>query len=546
VARSDRDRLVIPALLAALVVAVYLPVAGAGFHSDDALYVTANPLVQQGLSVRTAARSFTAEVAGNWHPLTVFSLALDARFLGTAPRGFHLANVAYHAFGVCAAFLALRRLTGAALPAAAVAAVFAVHPLHVESVAWVSGRKDVLSGLLFWLAVWAYAGYARRPTVARGAAVTLLLALGLMSKPILVVLPVIFLLLDFWPLARLHAGGASLRAALLEKLPWCALAAGAAAFAVVTQSRAGALQSLDNLPLSWRLRNAALAAVEYLRQSFWPAGLTVTHPFAHDPPPWGGSLFALVLLVALTAVAVRLRARRPALLVGWLWFAAALLPVAGIVQVGAQRLADRYMYLPLAGISIALVWGVAVAAARPGRAGAALRFCAAASAVTALAASARVQAGFWESGETIYLRALAVSREEEKWQAHHGLGLVRYEAGDLGGAATEFAEAIRRRPRYAPAYQALATVYLRAGNPTAALAHFRMALIEEPDDAGSHLGAGLALAALGRHGEAAQAYREALSRDPELPNARGALDASLAALRRQGRLPEAVPGAGKN
>ena len=536
---AERRTPFVLAALLALVVAVYFPARQAGFYSDDDLYVTRNPLVSAGLSAGAAARAFVEPVAGNWHPLTVLSLALDAELFGPGPRGFHLANVLYHGLAVCAAFLVLSRITGALWPSAAVAAVFAAHPLHVESVAWISGRKDVLSGLLFWLAVGAYHRYAQRPSPGRWALVAALFALGLMSKPTLVVLPLLLLLLDFWPLGRVRDGWHANRGLVLEKLPWLALAAVVSAAAVVTQSRSGALQTLDNLPLDWRLRNAGVSVAAYLRETFWPSGLIPLHPFPHTPPPWGSALPALLLLAAITAAALLVRNRRPAVPVGWAWFALTLLPVAGFVQVGGQRMADRYMYLPLAGLSMALAWG---AADRAGRWRDRLVPAVAVLAVAALAAAANLQARVWESGETIYRQALAVGREDEKWLAHYGLGYLRYEAGDTRGAAAQFAETVKRRPDYAPAYHGLATVQLREGNPTGALAYYRMALLEAPKDAGSRQGEGLALAALGRHEEAVAAFREALASQPDFAEAARDLGASLEAL---GRPSEAIAAYGR-
>jgi Tfp pilus assembly protein PilF len=528
-----RGRSIVLAALFALVLLVYFPVRQAEYYSDDDLYVRKNPLVSEGLSPQFAARYFTTPVAGNWHPLTILSLALDAQLWGPAPRVFHLANVVYHALAVGVAFLVLCGLTGAPLRSALVAAVFAAHPLHVEPVAWISGRKDVLSGLLFWLALGAYHLYARRPSTGRWTLVTALFVLGLMSKPILVVLPALLLLLDIWPLNRPRKDWSSRRDLVVEKLPWIALSAAASAIAVVTQSHAGALQSLDNLPLSWRLRNALISAVGYLREVLWPSELTPLHPFSHDPPAWDHALLASLLLAAISALAVLLRRRRPALLTGWLWFVVTLLPVAGFVQLGGQRMADRYLYLPLAGLSIALSWAVA---RRPGKdAGGWVnwRIGAATLALGALAVAASAQVRYWKNEETLYRRALATARDDEKWLAYHGIGLALYEKDDLRGAAGVFAETIRRRPDYAPAYHGLATVYLRAGNPVAALAHYRMALLEAPEDAGSRHGEGLALAALGRHGEAVAAFRETLRLEPDLAAAAIGLGRSLEALDRE-------------
>jgi protein O-mannosyl-transferase len=396
-----RPPLVLGGALALLTVLAFLPSLGNGYVIlDDPLYVTANREVRQGITLEGAAWALTANVANNWHPLTVLSHMLDVEVFGLPPVGHHLTSLLLHLAGVLLLFEALRRMTGAAYRSALVAALFAVHPTRVESVAWISERKDVLSGLFWMLALLAYLGWVRRPSAGRYLLVTLALALGLAAKPMVVTLPCVLLLLDFWPLGR-----RGLRGLIVEKIPLFALSA--ASSVVTLHYQRTSMAPLDVLPWDLRLANAAVSYVSYLGKAFLPRNLAVFYPFPMEIPAWK-TAGAVLLLALVTALAVWRARKSPWLLVGWLWFLGTLVPVIGLVQVGRQAMADRYTYLPFVGLFLAVVWGTAEWAERRG----ALRPVLGALAVLAilgLAGMTRAQTRHWRDGVTLFRHALAVT-----------------------------------------------------------------------------------------------------------------------------------------
>jgi hypothetical protein len=410
-ARSTRAVGVALALVAA-VVATYHAVGGFAFvRYDDPDYVLENPVVGGGLTLEGVRWAFGSAHASNWHPLTWLAHMLDVELFGLAPAGHHWMAVGMHALASVLCFAAFTRLTGARAPSAFLALLFALHPLRVESVAWVSERKDLLSGCCFFALLWAYAGHARRPRLGSYALVTLLLALGLMAKPMLVTAPLVLLLLDAWPLGRWREAraGAGL---LLEKLPLLALALCAAAVAVWSQRRGGSLYTLDVIPLAERLANAPVAVLRYVGSFAWPARLAFFYPHpalvAERASAWTpAALGALAAVLGLTALALRAARRPPELAVGWLWFLVMLVPVIGIVQVGEQARADRYAYLPAVGLQIALVFGLdrVVRAARARR----VLAVTGAAVLLALALRSAQQAHTWRDSEALFRNALAVT-----------------------------------------------------------------------------------------------------------------------------------------
>jgi hypothetical protein len=368
-----RQDIVICMALAAAVAAAYAPLWDAGFAGlDDHLYVSGNPHVQQGLTREGVAWALGSTKASNWHPLTWLSLMLDCQLFGAGAGSHHLVNVGFHVANSVLLFLVLRRMTGRRWPSALVVALFALHPLHVESVAWVAERKDVLSTLFWILTMGAYVRYARRPGVLRYLPVFAFLLLGLMAKPMLVTLPFVLLLLDYWPLGRLAraeagatglapsgevAGGrrAKVWRLVLEKVPLLVLAAASCVVTFAVQRHGEAVMPLERLALPARMANAAVSCVAYLGKMVWPQGLTVLYPYPADRPAWEVAAAAAFLL-AVTAAAAALVRRRPYLAVGWFWYLGTLVPVIGLVQVGEQPMADRYTYVPLIGTFIMVAW----------------------------------------------------------------------------------------------------------------------------------------------------------------------------------------------
>jgi tetratricopeptide (TPR) repeat protein len=560
----------VPALAAALALLAALPYLAGGvsrtfLNLDDPEYVSRNARVLRGLTLDGARWAFTTFHAANWHPLTWLSHMLDVSLFGPAPYGHHLASVGLHALTAALLFVALRRLTGAQWPSAAVAALFGVHPLHVESVAWIAERKDVLSGLLFAATLLAYERYARRGGGVRLAAVTLLLGLGLLAKPMLVSVPFVLLLLDVWPLGRAplpgRPGGASWAALVAEKLPLLALAAGSAALTWLAQRAVGAIIPVDAVGPADRVANAIVHCALYLRLTVWPAGLAVFHPVPVAGYAAGTVLGAALLLAGLTALAFAQFRRRPFLAVGWLWFLGMLVPVVGLVTIGAQEIAERYTYLPHVGLFLAAAHGAASLA----RGHAARRRAVAIGAVAltaALAAAAAVQARLWGDELALYARTLAVT--DGNWAIRNNLGLALQARGRHDEAIAQFREALRVRPGYLDAWNnlgvslgklgrfdeavaahraalrvdprsvtslySLGGALTAAGDPAQALPPLRAALEIQPDSPGALYNLGNALAALGRFDEAAAQYRGVLDADPAHADARlnlgNALDAA--------------------
>jgi protein O-mannosyl-transferase len=487
-------------LLAVPVCAVFgRAVAFPFVNFDDNTYVYDNPFVAQGLSLEALGWALTTTRGGIWHPLTWLSHLLDVELFGLRPWGHHLVSVLLHALNAGLLFVVLRRLTGARWRSWLVAALFALHPLRVQSVAWVSERKDLLSALLGLTALLLYLRYARRPSRGGYLALAAVFALGLAAKPMLVTLPLLLLLLDWWPLGRFSfrasaAGRGPGPAALLREK--AALLAIAVLFGIVSihaQRSVGALMDLDAYPLAGRVANALVATAGYLGKLLFPANLAVFYPLRPGGAVWPAAAGALAALAGITAVAAREARRRPYLLAGWLWYLATLLPVSGLIQVGHQAMADRYTYLPLIGLQLAAVWALAEISRRRPRLRAAL-VVAAAAVLPALAAASWREVGHWRDSEHLMRRALAVTRDN--FTAHNNL-----------------ATALMTQARY-----------------DEAVPHLEAALRIRPDHFNAHLNLGQILLMRGRAREAAALFAEAARLDPGSADARRLLAQAQAAL----------------
>jgi tetratricopeptide (TPR) repeat protein len=500
--------------LAVATAALFAPVLGHQFVDyDDSTYVLSNRQVTAGLTSRTVAWAWTTGHEANWHPLTWMSHQLDATLFGLSPRGHHATSVLLHAANVALLFLFLERATGRAGRAAAVAALFAAHPLHVQSVAWVAERKDVLSTAFWFAASWAYVRHAEAPSAVRWSVVTLLYGAGLLSKPMLVTFPFTLLLLDVWPLARWRPG---CRAALvLEKVPWIAMAVASSIVTFLVQRAGRAVGSIEQYPLAARLGNAVLSYGAYLRRTLLPTDLAVFYPHPGAHLPWGSVAAAAAVVAALCAAAVGLRRRAPWFFVGWFWFLGTLVPTLGLVQVGEQALADRYTYVPLVGVFVAAVWGVAEAmgtAAHPAR-----RRGAPGIAVPPVAACAAATLGrelpAWRDGEALWNRALAVTRGNDT--AMLNLSALYIDRGRLPEAEALLREAVRLRPDVAMNHGNLGLVLTRLGRGEEAAEHLRRALAINPAYPEAHSNLGFWLAARGRNEEAVTHFREAIRLKPD-------------------------------
>ena len=504
---------------------------------DDDSYVYANPQVSHGLTVSGAVWAFTQSYRSNWIPLTWISLMVDGNLYGLHAGGYHLTNVLLHAATAILLFLVLRRMTGCLWPSAFVAALFAVHPLRAESVAWVTERKDVLSGLFFMLTLWAYVGYVRhRFSLARYALVIVLFALGLMAKPMLVTLPFVLLLLDYWPLRRMvfvpREGRVSVLVRLvIEKIPLFVVAGGNCLLTLLVQDRS--LVSIEHLPLWWRIDNAIIAYVTYLGQFFYPVGLSVLYPRPGlDLPLW--KVFAAFLVLAsITTAAFIGRRRCPYILVGWLWYLGMLVPVIGFLQVGTVSVADRFTYLTQIGLGIALAWGAADLC----RSWSYRRWVcgvASASVLAVLMGCALRQTSFWRDSETLWTRALACNSQNAFAQG--SLGMALHESGRIDEAAACYLKAIEIGPD-GDAHNNLGGILADRGEIDAAVAHFQKALKINPDSASAHNNLGGILADRGRTDEAIAHFRKALETEPNSADTHSSLGKALL---RQGKPSETL------
>ncbi len=490
----------------------FAPLRANGFvNYDDPKYLTENPLVQRGLSAAGLRWAFTNEQTANFHPLTWLSHMLDVELFGLDPGPHHLVSLGLHALAACALCLALEAL-GLSLGAAlAVALLFAVHPLRVESVAWASERKDVLCALFFALALRAWAAWARHGRRTGYALALLALALGLCAKAMLVTLPLVLLVLDRWPLERARS-----RRLVLEKLPFFALSAAFAALTVVTQRAAGAVRDQQRIGLAARLANAARSAAAYVAESVFPSDLAVFYPHPAiarpDEPAWGApALLALAALVAASALAWRLRARLPALLAGWAWFLVMLLPVIGLVQVGEQARADRYTYLPSIGLALALVGALErLTRARP-RARRAL-VLPAALALLLLGSATRAQARLWHDSRSLFSHALDV--DEQNDVALLALAELDLQAGDHAAARAGYERALALRPDLGRAHNGLGIALQRQGQPALARASFERALALDPGDPQAANNLGIACAQAGEGARALELFERAVRLRP--------------------------------
>lgn len=496
-------------LIAALTIIVYWPVLHNDFIDfDDDVYVTSNMMVRQGLSLKGFLWSISTFHAANWHPLTWLSHMLDAQLFGLNPAGHHATSMLIHAVNSMLLCALLHRLTGFVGRSLIVALLFAVHPLHVESVAWVAERKDVLSTLFCFLTMWAYVGYTSKPSLQRYLPVAGFFALGLMAKQMLVTLPVLLLLLDYWPLNRLalrRGGreGAGLKLLLAEKIPLVVMSAAASLVILRAHASAKALFTVDGESLLLHSGNAFLSYVKYIRNMFWPVDLALFYPFepsAVTAPTVAG---AVVILALLTGLVVAQWRRRPYLVFGWFWYLITLLPVIGFIRVGGQALADRYTYIPLVGLFILLVWGGAEIAGQwrkglPVLAGVAIIVVAILSVLTVK------QIRYWQSSYDLYAQALAVV--DGNWLAHNNMGILLSQHNRNDEAIVHFRESVRLNPGGIEGVRNLGNSYQMAGRYAEAIEAYRQALRIHPDDVEGHVRLGYAYLITGNIDRAYQEY----------------------------------------
>jgi protein O-mannosyl-transferase len=540
-------------VIVALIWVVFGQTLGHDFvNFDDKTYVYGNSLVSAGLSWHGLGRAFVDTYTKNWHPLTLISHMIDCQFYDLKAGGHHFTNVLLHTAAAVLLFLWLHSITGRLWSSAFATAIFAIHPLRVESVAWVAERKDVLSALFFFLTLAAYTRYLRTRSFGRYLTMSIFFACGLMSKPMLVTLPLVLLLLDYWPLKRMR-DLRSFGQLLLEKLPLFGLALASSAITFALQERS--TEAIAQLPLSWRVENALVTCVIYIWQMLWPSDLTVFYPHPDDRLALWQATLAAAFLIATTWIIFALRRTRPYLFVGWLWYLIMLLPVIGIIQVGLQGRADRYTYLPHVGLYIALTWLVAdISASLPHRKRA---LAAIGSAIVIiLTACAWKQTTYWRNSETLWRQNLAVTGDNdvaltnlgtllmERGQLddalsyfqkalalrsgsehphynlslaliHDSVGTTLARKGRLDEAITHFWQAIACRADYPDAHYNLGAVLFRKGDFDGAIAEWRKTLSLSPNDPGTHTSLANALVQKGLLREAADHYEIALQSEPD-------------------------------
>jgi len=533
--------------LVALIVAAYWEIRTFEFTNfDDPDYVAQNDMVQRGLTVEGLKWAFTTGFMGNWHPVTWMSHMLDCEVFGVNPGAHHVVSVGFHCLNAVLLFWVLFRYTGASGRSALVAGLFALHPLHVESVAWISERKDVLSGLFWLLTMWAYLRYVERRSLWRYLAMVLCFALGLMSKPMLVTLPFVLLLLDYWPLQRARTR-MEWREVLLEKAPLFVLTIVSCVITFAVQKQGGAVGSMEKFSLATRIGTGLVAYLAYVGKTVLPENLAVFYAHPREWPLWhvGG---AALLLGMLSTFALVLARRAPYLVVGWLWFIGTLVPVIGLVQVGEQAYADRYTYIPLIGVFVAIVWGIGEVSQRF-RWPKIVTRAAGVGGILICAAITYAQVRHWRNSETLFRHALAVTeanylahynlaqslsvagRIEEAIQhynaalqlrpdhegAHNNLGLTHALHGRWSAATNHYAQALRANPQNVNARFNFGVAELNLGNATNAVEHLRQVLAGSPAHASAHHQIARALAKLEKSHEAITHYREAIRLKPDDP-----------------------------
>jgi len=506
-------------LLLFIVLAVYWQAGGNAFLGyDDDDYVTVNPSVLRGLTRESVSWAFTTFHVANWHPLTWLSHMADVELFGLDAGWHHRVNVLIHLVNTVLLFLVLWRMTGGLWQSAFVAALFGVHPLHVESVAWVAERKDLLSTLFWFLTMGAYTRYARSPGIGRYVPVALFLALGLMCKPMLVTLPFVLLLLDFWPLQRYGEGPFSMRAVsplLLEKIPLLVLSAASCVLTYLAQSRGFTVISLGSVPVGARISNAIVSYVAYLGKTVWPGSLAVYYPhpaFVHAGIPTWQVAGSVLLLGAATLLALRQRKCHPYLLVGWLWYLGTLVPVIGLVQVGTQALADRYTYVPLIGVFMIVAWGVPEAL-RGWRFRRQVLGAIGGAVILALGITAWIQARHWRDGVSLFRHALNVT--ENNWVIWYNLGVTYQGLGQPGEALACFRKSVRIVPEFAGGWVRVGSTYDDLGQYQEAIASYREAIRVSPNYFKAWDNLGVVYDNLGRHLEAIACYRESIRIKPD-------------------------------
>jgi Flp pilus assembly protein TadD len=541
--RPSTITLIISLCLIVVTLTVFWQVQQCQFLSfDDDDYVTDNPNVKAGLTFKGVTWAFTTFHASNWHPLTWLSHMLDCELFGLNPRWHHLTNLLFHILNTLLLFLVLKRMTGAPWGSSFVAALFALHPLHVESVAWVAERKDVLSTFFWMLTMWAYIRYVERPGINRYLVVLIFCAMGLMSKPIFVTLPFVLLLLDYWPLGRLPFGQsgdhrlkyyALLKSSdsksivfglVLEKIPLFVLVVISSVLTFFAQQKGGTVKTIQLFPFEDRIANALLSYVGYIGKMIWPHHLGILYPYPNEFPFWGIAGAGL-LLVGISVLVICAVLRYPYLLVGWLWYLGTLVPVIGLVQVGMQSMADRYTYLPFIGLFIIIAKGIPDILATWSYRKMVLVISAGVLLFIFMIVT-RYQIQHWQNNMTLFQHTVNVT--SNNFLIHNKLGNLLTQQGKFNEATHHYYEALRINPNFVESHNNIGNALFRQGKIEEAISHYRKALENTPHYADAHNNLGVALARQGKFQEATIHFSEALRINSDFAEAHNNLGVLLA------------------
>jgi tetratricopeptide (TPR) repeat protein len=511
---------------------------------DDDKYVTDNPPVRQGLSKESIIWAFGSFHASNWHPITWLSHMLDVELFGMNAGAHHLTNLLFHILNSLLLFIVFRKMTAQVWQSAIVALLFALHPVHVESVAWVAERKDVLSTFFWLLTIWSYTRFARRPAMGRYLAVVGFFCLGLMAKPMVVTLPFVLLLLDYWPLDRIQTGqtnnhsgkpnpGLALLRLVYEKIPLFVLAGLSCGVTFLAQKKGEALGLLDVHPLTMRVANAVVSYLKYIQKLIWPHDLAILYPYPEVITVWQ-VLAGCSVLGCITFLSVRYRKRLPWLFVGWFWYVGTLVPVIGLVQVGEQAMADRYTYIPFIGLFLILTWGASFLTGKWRSKNIALSVI---STVIffALIAATRAQVSYWKNSTRLFEHALSVTNGN--YVIHNNLGFELALQGRMDEAIMHYRAALRINPEFELAHINLGSALFSQGEIEKSLAYYQTTLSQTPRFAGVHHNLGILLLRVGRIDEAVDHFQETLRIKPDYAEVYNSLGAALVS---QGKIEEAI------
>lgn len=530
-----RNDLLVSLFLVLSTVAVYWQVGRHQFiNYDDPLYVTQNQPVKSGLDFSSIRWAFVTPIDGNYHPVTTLSHMLDCQLYGMNSGQHHITSLLIHIINVLLLFLILRKLTKNLWKSAFVAAMFAIHPLHVESVAWVSERKDVLSTCFWLLTMWAYSWYVVRPSVFRQLSVLVFFILGLMSKPMLVTLPFVLLVMDYWPLCRFRFGQSDCvvndtaknlkaRVLFLEKIPLFVISALFCVITYLVEKSGGSVASLDIYPLGVRISNALVSYVVYIEKMIWPYDLTIFYPHP-DTILILPTAMASMFLATVTFLAIKARTKFPYVIVGWLWYLGVLVPVIGIVQIGSQAMADRYTYVPLIGLFLIVSWGVPDML-RGWRYKKTVIIVSATAVISAMIICTSAQLRYWKSTFSVFSRNISVTGEN--FLAYNNLGAYFTQKGNMNTAMRHYLKSLQIDPCSPLAHFNIANVYTRQGSLEKAVHHYQEALLIAPDYVRAYNNLGNVFARQDNFKEAIAQYNEALRIDPDNVMACSNLGAAL-------------------